>query len=91
MINKESKELLDIYVKKAGFKNMRQFCMKLGISQANLYSNLNSKYSISIGRMFKIANLIGCQIDTVIEIFYPNEYEINQKIVMTNLLGEEVI
>lgn len=56
----ESKERSEEYVKAAGFKNTRQFCNKLGLSQANLYSNLNGRYGMSIGRMFKIANLLGC-------------------------------
>lgn len=88
-MDNEIKILLNEYVKRAGFRSMRQFCTKLGVSQANLYSNLDGRYAISIGRMFKIANLLGCEIDTVLEWFYPEEYETNRKIFMINVFGEK--
>lgn len=79
-MSNDKKDKMEIIIKEAGFKNMRQFSEKLGVNESNLYSNFKGRWGMSVGRMFKIANLIGCPIETVIEIFYPEEYSENREL-----------
>jgi len=82
---KSKRNKLNKLVESYGHKSMRDVCVKAGISQANIYSNLIGRYDISIKRMFKLANVIGCDITEVIEIFHPELYAENQRIVSESL------
>ncbi|WP_022769151.1 helix-turn-helix domain-containing protein [Butyrivibrio sp. NC2007] len=83
-MNIEKRDKLNSLIKKAGYRNMRHFSEELGINEANLYSNLKGKWGMSINRMFKVANLLKCPIDTIIEIFYPEEYYKNSTLSQTD-------
>lgn len=85
-MNNVKKEKMEVIIKRAGFKNMRQFSEKLGINEANLYSNFRGNWGMSVHRMFKIANMLGCSIDTIIEIFYPEEYTKNKELLVAKLI-----
>jgi hypothetical protein len=74
------KEAFETMVKDAGFDSIYQFSKEVGINMANIYSNLDGTWKMSIKRMFKIANTLGVPIGRIIEIFYPDEYEENMKL-----------
>lgn len=58
-----------------GFKSLREFARKADIKVENIHSNLTGQYSLSIGRAFIIATTLGVSIDTILEMFYPEEME----------------
>lgn len=71
---------------KAGFKSIHQLCEAVGISEANLYTNLKGRFNMSVKRMFKIANILNCPVIKIIEIFYPNEIAENKNVILFNTL-----
>lgn len=77
---KKNKEKLFKLAESAGYENIRQLSKDAGIDCSNLYSNLDGTWKMSIKRMFKIANILGVSINQIIEIFYPEEYAENQKL-----------
>ena len=78
--SQENKEKLFALIKEAGYENYSQFCHDIGIDQSNLYSNLDGTWKISVKRMFLIANSLGVSITRILEIFFPEEYAENQKL-----------
>lgn len=76
-------------VDKYGIKSTRQLCLLSGITQSNLYSNLNGTYEISTKRIFALANTLGCPVDEVIEVFYPDLIQKNRKLVKENRVPVE--
>lgn len=72
----ELQKLMNAY----GYKSIRKLCREVGITAPNLYSNLTGKYKISIERMFKIANTLGCDVADVIKVFYSDLYSENQQV-----------
>ena len=76
----KNKEKLFKLIKAAGYENYRQFSKDVGIDCSNLYSNLDGTWKMSLRRMFKVANLLGVSITQIIEIFYPEEYAENMKL-----------
>ncbi len=72
------KELFTQMVKEAGFKSMRQFAAKVGISSANLSDRVNGRYAVSIPMMYSLANVLGCAIDDMVKVFYPVLWKKNQ-------------
>lgn len=71
----ELQRLMEVY----GYKSIRKLCREVGITAPNLYSNLTGKYKISMERMFKIANVLGCDVVEIIQIFYSDLYSENQQ------------
>ena len=71
----ELQSLMEVY----GYKSIRKLCREVGITAPNRYSNLTGKYKISMERMFKIANVLGCDVVEIIQIFYSDLYSENQQ------------
>jgi len=80
---------IKVLINKYGIKSTRQLCLLSGITQSNLYSNLNGTYEISIKRMFALANTLGCPVDEVIEVFYPDLIQMNRELVSENKVPVE--
>lgn len=76
----DRKARLEKMVKDAGFENLSQFSKDAGVDLPNLYSNLGGTWKMSLKRMFKIANTLGVPIGQIIELFYPEEYAENMKL-----------
>lgn len=72
--------LMDAY----GYKSIRKLCRDAGVSVQNLYSNITGVYEISMGRMFKLANTLGCDVLDIIKIFYADLYMKNQQCKSSN-------
>lgn len=79
-VGRERKEKFEAMVKSAGFDSIHQFSREYNIDMANLYSNLGGTWKMSLKRMFKIANALGVPIGQIIELFYPEEYAENMKL-----------
>lgn len=71
---------LETMIKDAGFDSIYQFSKEYGIDMSNLYSNLDGTWKMSLKRMFKIANALGVPIGQIIELFYPEEYAENMRL-----------
>ena len=82
---RRKREQLSSLITKNGFKSIRQVCELADVSNANVYSNLYGTFDMSIKRIFKLANVIGCDITELIEIFYPDLYAENQNRVAEKL------
>lgn len=79
-LGQERKLKFEDMVREAGFDNIYQFSKEYNIDMANLYSNLDGTWKMSLKRMFKIANALGVPIGQLIELFYPEEYAENMKL-----------
>lgn len=76
-----TKEEFMAVVKSHGFKSMRQFCKEAEIDIGNLYKDFNGD-NMSIRRMFKVANVLGEPYTYVVRLFYPEECQENDGVVM---------
>ena len=77
----DKKEKFITYIKEHGYKSVRSLAIDAGIDTANLFTNLNSKWGLSIQRAFRIANTIGVPVEEILEIFYEEELAENRKAV----------
>ena len=68
-------------IKKRGFNSFREFCRAAGVGPGNAYSNLTDAFELSIGRAFVYAGILQVPIDTILEIFYPDEMEALNKLI----------
>lgn len=65
-------------IRRQGYRSVRQFSIACGIDVANVNSNLNGKFYVSINRLFVYANALGVAVEEVIRLFYPEEVEKNR-------------
>lgn len=86
--NKIRDELLKL-AQSHGVNSLRQLALRTGITNQNLYSNITGTYDCSIKRMFKMANVLGCDVMEIIKVFHPDLYEENQGIVLEKKLPVE--
>ena len=78
-IGQKNKEKLVELIRSAGYESIKQFCKDVNLDQSNLYTNLEGTWKMSLKRMFKIANKLEVPIDSIIELFYPNELAENRE------------
>ncbi len=69
----QRKDKLNNLVANAGYKSFRSFAKDVGITSANLYSNIDGTYNMSMKRMFRVAEVLNVPILQIIDIFYPEE------------------
>lgn len=65
-------------IKKHNYRSLNNFCEVNGLQQGNF--NKRIKYEdmkVDLVTLFNIANILHEPIDTLIEIFYPEEYQEN--------------
>lgn len=79
-VGQRNKEKLEALVKEAGYDTIKQFSRDAGIDVANLYSNLDGTWKMSMGRMFKVANTLGVPVLQIVDIFYHDELAKNQSL-----------
>lgn len=75
-----NKELFMEMVNRAGFKSMRQFALKIGMSAQNLCDRISGRYAVSVPMMYVMANALGCTIDDMVRVFYPDLWAQNHSI-----------
>lgn len=75
------KKELEKLIKEHGYESMRSFARDCGMDTSNLYTNLKSKWGLSMKRAFVIANTLGVPVEQILEMFYKDEFKENRKIV----------
>lgn len=74
-----NKERFDKLLHKQGYASLYAFCKENDIDYGNMNRRVNGlKQKIEITFAFKLANILEVPIDTIIEIFYPEEYKHNK-------------
>lgn len=61
-----------------GYKNIHRFAIACGVEGANVYSNLNGTFDLSMQRAFVYANKLGVPLMDVVNLFYPQWEEENR-------------
>ena len=87
----EVKENFKKLLQRYGIKNVHTFAVKGGWESSNIYSNLNGRFQIGIGRLIEYAKIIGCSFEEVLDVFYHEELEelrANRKEPVENECGE---
>lgn len=73
------KESFNELLKKKGYASLHDFCLKNQMDYANMNKRVNGiKQKIEITNAFKIANILKVPVETIISIFYPEEWEENR-------------
>ena len=73
------KELFNELLTQKGYASMYEFCMKNQLDYANMNKRVNGKkQKIEIPFAFRLANILKVPVDSIIKIFYPQEYQENQ-------------
>ncbi len=73
----EYKEFVHLVYDKYG--SIGRFCIHIGVNQANLNSNLDNRYRMSMDRMFTCANALEISIEQMIVWFWKAELENNRE------------
>lgn len=70
------------FVKEVMYKygSINKFCIAIGVQQANLNSNLNGSYRMSMERMFLCANALRIPVERMIEWFWKYELAENHEL-----------
>ncbi len=76
-----NKERFDKLLHKQGYSSLFAFCKDNNLDYGNMNRRVNGvTQKIEIAFAFKIADILRVPIDTIIEIFYPEEYKHNKNL-----------
>lgn len=73
------KEKFIKYINEHGYPSVLSLANACGINSANLFTNLNSQWGMSVKRAFIIANTMGVPVEEILYIFYEDEYKENAR------------
>ena len=74
------KERFDKLLHLKGYASLYEFCKNNELDYGNMNRRVNGiKQKIEITFAFKLANILEVPIDTIIEIFYPDEMKKNRE------------
>lgn len=69
-------------LKKHGYKSVNNFCLENKLIQTNLNKRLkNESIRVDIDNLFLLADLLHEPIETMLEIFYPEDLELNRSLI----------
>lgn len=71
-MDKESEQRLN-FITAHGFKNMSDFAKAIGDERQNVYKVIHGKQQLTVKRMVKYCNVLGCSIIELLYVFYPKE------------------
>lgn len=75
------KEKFLALLKAHGYTSVNNFCVENKFNQSNVSQRLiNESKKVDLPVLFRWAAILGEPIDTLIEIFYPEEFKENQAI-----------
>ena len=75
----DKKEAFNKLLHEKNYASLYDFCMKNQIDYANMSKRVGGiRQKIEIGYMFKLANILHVPVETIIEIFYPEELKENR-------------
>lgn len=67
---------------KHGYKSVNSFCVENNLTQTNVNKRLkNESIRVDIDNLFLFANILHEPIETMIEIFYPDDLKKNHSLV----------
>ena len=73
------KEAFNEVLKRHGYRSLNNFCLENKIIQTNLNKRIKDEsIQVELPILFNLANLLHEPIETMIEIFYPNEWQENR-------------
>lgn len=76
------KEAFNEILKKHGYRSINNFCIENKIIQTNLNKRVKDEtIQVEIQKLFELANLLHEPVDTMVRIFYPEEYAENQSLI----------
>lgn len=87
MLNSEVKQMsrkekFDAVLKKHGYRSLNNFCIENKLIQTNVNRRVKHEdIQVELPILFSWANILHEPIDTLIEIFYPNEYQENRSLI----------
>lgn len=65
---------------KHGYSSLNNFCIDNKLQQSHFAKRINDEsLKVDLLILFRLANLLNEPIDTLIEIFYPDEFKENKK------------
>ena len=74
-----TKEEFNKLLKKQGYESLYEFCMKNQIDYSNMSKRVGGvRQKIEISFMFRIANMLHVPVETIIEIFYYDDWITNR-------------
>ena len=72
-------DFLDL-LSKHGYKSINNFCIENKVTQTNLNKRVsNEAIKVDLPTLFNLANLLHEPIDSLIKVFYPEEFAENQE------------
>lgn len=76
------KEKFVALLKKRGYKSVNSFCLDNNLIQTNLNKRLkNETIRVDIDNLFLFAALLHVPIEEMLDIFYPDDMELNRQLV----------
>ena len=79
------KENFRAVLKKHGYSSLASFCAKHGLNQGNFNKRVKEEsIRVEIDNLFLLADLLHEPIETMLDIFYPEEMKINRESVEEN-------
>ena len=69
-------------LKRHGYSSLNNFCLENKLIQTNFNKRIKDEtIKVDIGTLFQLANLLHEPIETLIEIFYPDEWKENRSLI----------
>ena len=76
------KEKFVAILNKRGYKSVNNFCIENNLKQTNVNKRLkNESIRVDIDNLFLWAAILHEPIETMLEIFYPDDMELNRSLV----------
>lgn len=73
------KEAFNAVLKRHGYRSLNNFCLENKIIQTNLNKRVKDEsIKVELPLLFNLANILHEPIETLIEIFYPDEWQENR-------------
>lgn len=85
-----TKEQFNNLIREKGYKSLYAFCKDNHLDYGNMSRRLDGiRQKIEIGFMFKIANILHVPVESIIEIFYYDDWITNRAMINENDLTIE--
>ena len=85
-----TKEQFNQLIREKGYKTLYAFCKQNNLDYGNMSRRLDGiRQKIEISFMFKLANMLHVPVETIIEIFYTDEWITNRAMIDENDLTIE--
>lgn len=83
------KEKFREVLKKHGYKSLSAFCAENHLHQGNFNKRIKEEsIRVDLDNLFLLADLLHEPIETMLEIFYPEDMELNRSLCEENKLGD---